>query len=185
MVADGEPQLRADAQRNRDAVLRSGQRLLERDGAEFSLEEAARLAGVGKGTLYRHFPTRDELIAAVLAQRFTELADEAEARRAASDAGEAVREWLRSFDRLPLRYRGLSARLGTALGDDGSAVATACAPMKERFTELLERAQAQGAVRTDVRASELLSVIASLPQQIAEPDGRGRILDLILRGLAP
>ena len=185
MTAPDSPRLRADARRNHDALLRAGEQLLERDGAGFSFEEAARLANVGKGTLYRRFASRDHLIAEVLARRFAELAREADELLDAADSGEAVRTWLRSFDRLPLRYRGLSARLGVALSGDGSAVGSACGPMKASFHALLVRSQADGRIRPDVRDSELLGVIASFPDQVRDEEGRARILEVILSGLGP
>ncbi|MCU1583210.1 MAG: TetR family transcriptional regulator [Microbacteriaceae bacterium] len=89
----------------RDALLAIGADLLAEDGANLPFEEVARVAVVGKGTLYRHFPTRDHLIAAVLRQRFDQLADEADELLISTSPSNAVNMWLRSFDRIPERFR--------------------------------------------------------------------------------
>lgn len=173
---------RADAQRNYDALLAIGADLLAEHGANLPFEEVARVAGVGKGTLYRHFPTRDHLIAAVLKQRFDQLADEAD-ELMVSSSSTAVNTWLRSFDRIPERFRGLSARVSESLADDSSAVSTACIPMKEAFARLIRKAQADQQVRDDVDPVELLGVVAALPAGLRDEDGSSRYIDVILRGL--
>jgi AcrR family transcriptional regulator len=174
---------RADAQRNYDALLTIGADLLAEHGASLPFEEVARVAGVGKGTLYRHFPTRDHLIAAVLRQRFDQLADEAVELARSSSPAEAVSAWLRSFDRIPERFRGLSARVGESLADDSSAVSTACIPMKEAFSRLISRAQAEHQIRAEVDPIELLGVVAALPATMRGPDGASRYIDVIVRGI--
>jgi AcrR family transcriptional regulator len=174
---------RADAQRNYDALLAIGADLLAEHGANLPFEEVARVAVVGKGTLYRHFPTRDHLIAAVLRQRFDQLADEADELLISTSPSNAVNMWLRSFDRIPERFRGLSARVGESLADDSSAVSTACIPMKEAFARLIHKAQADQQVRDDVDPVELLGVVAALPAGLRDEDGSSRYIDVILRGL--
>ena len=176
--------LRVDAQRNRSALLNAGAQLVAIYGAELPFEEVARAAGVGKGTLYRHFATRDHLIAAVLRERFDGLAAEAN-ELLDSGSAHAVETWLRSFDRVPTRFRGLGAMLSAALVDDASAVSTACIPMKVAFSRLLGRAQRDGTVRTNLHPVELLSVVAALPESVRNDDGSSRYLDVLLRGLRP
>ncbi len=175
---------RADAMRNRAALLAAGEALLARHGATMPFEDVAREAGVGKGTLYRHFPTRDHLVAALMEDRFDLLREEADALLTSEEPMEAVARWLRDFDRYPLRSRGLSVRVGEGLSDDTSAVSTACQPMKESFRRLLRRAQDAGLARDDVDVSELLTVIAALPRQFRDADGSSGFLDVILRGLS-
>jgi AcrR family transcriptional regulator len=175
--------LRVDAARNRDELVRIGAQLLASHGREFPFEEVAKAAGVGKGTLYRHFPTRDHLIAGVLQARFDDLAKEARVLVSHEHALDALEQWLRSFDRIPVKYRGLSARIGETLGERGSVVAEACGPMKEAFAKLVRRAQASGAIRAEVDPVELLSVVAALPQTVRNRDGSSRFLDVLLRGL--
>jgi AcrR family transcriptional regulator len=175
--------LRADARRNREDLLDAGRALVLAFGADLPFEEVARRAGVGKGTLYRHFPTRDHLLAALLEERFEALTKAAEAALVEADAHQALVGWLTDFDRLPHGLRGLSARLGQTLGDDASAVSQACAPMKVAFGALLARAQETGGIRRDVDPVGVLSVVASLPQQFRDESGGSDFLRLIIDGL--
>jgi AcrR family transcriptional regulator len=117
---------RADAQRNRDALVAAAAILFAQRGEATTFEDVARAAGVGKGTLYRHFPTRDHLVAAIMRIRFDELTRRADELNDWDDPVSAVETWLREFDQYPVRSRGLR-----------SAIATACLPMKSSFTRLL------------------------------------------------
>ncbi|MDH6170775.1 AcrR family transcriptional regulator [Variovorax boronicumulans] len=145
----------------------------------------SRAAGVGKGTLYRHFPTRDHVFAAVSRDRFSRLTAEAEALlQESGDAYAALQEWLRDYDRSAQQYRGLRAVVSAGIADEGSAIFADCGPMKVRAGTLLERAQEAERVRRDVDITELLSLIAALPEQFRDPDGSSRLLDVILRGIA-
>ncbi len=174
---------RADARRNRDALVAAAAILFAQQGEATTFEDVARAAGVGKGTLYRHFPTRDHLVAALVQIRFDELTRRADELNDSDDPGSAVDAWLREFDQYPVRSRGLRSTVGIGLADRGSAIATACLPMKRRFGQLLERAQSAGALRTDIDVTELLTVVASLPETFRDPEGRSPFLDVVLRGL--
>jgi AcrR family transcriptional regulator len=182
-ASHGPRALRSDARRNRDDLLEAGRALVLTFGAELPFEEVARRAGVGKGTLYRHFPTRDHLLAALLTERFQALTDRAEAALTESDPQDALVGWLAEFDRLPHGLRGLGARLGQTIGDDASAVSQACAPMKTAFGALLDRAQKAGHVRHDIDPVGVLSVVASLPQQFRDESGSSNYLPVIVDGL--
>ncbi|MES2170466.1 MAG: TetR/AcrR family transcriptional regulator [Actinomycetota bacterium] len=175
--------VRADARRNRDALLAAGRSLLGHESTGIAFEDVAVSAGVGKGTLYRHFPTREHLVAALLQERFDALALDAAFLLGDDDPLAAVDRWLRTYDRYPVSARGLGARFGEALADPRSAVSTACVPMKEGFTALLRRAQQAGLARQDVDVPELLTVIASLPRQSRDANGSSPFLDVILRGI--
>jgi AcrR family transcriptional regulator len=174
---------RADAQRNRDALIASAARLVQDQGSATTFEDIARDAGVGKGTLYRHFPTRDHLIAAIMQARFDELAARAEQLRGADDPRAAVDTWLREYDRHPIRSRGLGASVGEGLANDNSAISTACQPMKQSFCDLVERAQEAGTIRADVNVPELLTVVASFPEAFRNAEGSSPFLETVLRGL--
>src|ERR1700743_114630 len=133
--------MRADAQRNHDAILAAAKSVFAQAGTDAPMDDVARAAGVGKGTLYRRFPTREHLFAAILQGRVDELA--ASARRAvdAADAWRALSEWLELYDRCATEYPGMSARVAESLGDDGSAVGTLCGPMRNSFARLYEPAR--------------------------------------------
>ncbi|MFC4243202.1 TetR/AcrR family transcriptional regulator [Gryllotalpicola reticulitermitis] len=177
-----EPGIRADVRRNRAALLEAGRALFERDGADMVFEDVARSAGVGKGTLYRHFPTRDHLVAALLVATFEHLAEAADELREQREPWEAYASWLALFDRMPAPYRGLQARLVAALQDDASVIAVACQPMKDAFGRLFARVQEAGLVRADLRAADLLSVVSGLPQGLRTPDAPHPYLPVILDG---
>lgn len=155
---------RADAERNVKRLLEAGAQVFASTGTTLPLEEVARVAGVGKGTLYRHFPTREHLLAALLAATFADLADRASQLRAELEPMQAYEAWLAEFDRMPAGYRGLRSVLVEALGDDASVIATACGPMKEETARILADAQGAGMVREDITANDLLAVVAGLPE---------------------
>jgi AcrR family transcriptional regulator len=168
---------RADAQRNHDAVLAAAKAVFAQAGTDAPMEDVARATGVGKGTLYRRFPTREHLFAAILQERVDEL--DASARRAldAPDAWLALSEWLELYDRCATEYPGMSARVGESLGDDSSAVGTLCGPMKSSFARLFERARQEIPLRQDLTPTRLLSMVSALPKD----PGTGRTLEPCLR----
>jgi AcrR family transcriptional regulator len=177
--------LRADARRNALAVIAAARELFAEGGVDVPMEEIGKAAGVGKGTLYRHFPTRDHLFAAVSRDRFDRLAAEAEASLAeAGDSRAALIAWLRDFDRSAQEYRGLRGVVSVGIADEGSAIFTDCAQMKARAGGLLERAQEAGLIRADIDITELLSLVAALPDRFRDADGSSRLLEIVIRGIA-
>jgi AcrR family transcriptional regulator len=179
----GARALRADAQRNYDALLTAGRSVFARFGVDAPLEDVAREAGVGQGTLYRHFPTRDHLFVAILQERVDFLDAKARELLDAPDAWHALSEWLRLFDRSATEYGGMSARLGRVLADDGSPVATLCGPMKANFAHLFERAQQETPLRPDVTAIPLLAMISGLPKDPQSGTTLEPCLEVVLGGL--
>ena len=182
-MADSTAPMRADARRNYDALLDAAQMVVARDGANFTFEDVASSAGVGKGTLYRHFPTRDHLLAALLTTEFERLADAArDLHDQELEPWTAYVDWLQRFDALPGVYRGLQSRLATALQDDSSAIAQACVPMKSAFGGILARAQLEAGVRKDIKVPDLLAVIASLPADLRTVGEPHPYLSVVLEG---
>jgi AcrR family transcriptional regulator len=175
--------LRADARRNYDAVLAAGKSVFARFGVDAPFEDVAREAGVGRGTLYRHFPTRDHLFAAILQERVDFLDAKATELLNAPDAWEALSEWLRLYDQSATEYGGMSARLGSGLADDGSAIATLCGPMKANFAHLFERAKQETPLRPDVTAIPLLAMISGLPKDSQSGKTLDPCLEIVLSGL--
>ena len=145
---------RRDAQRNRERILASARTLLARDGLGASVEEITRQAGVGMGTLYRHFSTKEQLIDAVLEDAFAELVRVAEQAVAEADAWRGLTRFLEQALDLHAANRGLMDVLATR--DHGGTRARA---MRERMQpplrRLIERAQAQGVLRSDVVAEDV------------------------------
>ena len=175
---------RVDAQRNRARLLASARELLAAQGADVSLREVARAAGVGVGTLYRHFPTRDELIDAVLEDALTEFLDAAGAALEAGDAWAGFTGFLDEALRLQARNRGLRDVIET-----GTLGRERAAELRERIgaliAELVARAQAEGALRADFVAQDVAAILWS-GDRVLELGDAGlwrRHLGFILDGL--
>ena len=178
-----DPRMRADAVRNRAALLRAGRAVFRTRGADASVDDVAARAGVGKGTLYRHFPTKDHLIAAILQEHFDDLTANAERLLAEPDAMQAVAISLRDFDKGPAHFAGLRERMSALFADENSEISRTCGPMKQAFARLVERAQHEHLVRADVDSDDLLRLITSLPNAGRAPDGASPMLDIVLRGI--
>lgn len=156
--------LRADAQRNRARILAAAEDVFRERGAGASLEDVAKRAGVGIGTLYRRFASREELLAAAHCARFLALAATSRARSADLDPVEALRAYLEELVRDANWYRGLAAGLGTVL----QAGTPGCVAMSEEGSRLLQRAQEVGAVRPDILFKDLVCVATAILLAIDE-----------------
>ena len=175
--------MRADAQRNHDAVLAAAKAVFAQAGSDAPMEDVARVAGVGKGTLYRRFPTREHLFAAILQERVDELDACAQRALEAPDVWRALSEWLELYDRCATEYPGMSARVGQSLSDGTSAVATLCGPMKSSFARLFERAQPGVPLRPDLTATQLLTMVSALPKDPGTGQTPEPYLRVVLDGL--
>ncbi|WP_426592854.1 TetR/AcrR family transcriptional regulator [Cellulomonas sp. McL0617] len=185
-MTDARP-LRADAARNRDKILETAAEVFGDEGTDASLEEIARRAGVGVGTLYRHFPSRTVLVEQVYRHSVAELCDEVPHLAATLPPGDALETWLMGFVTYVGRKRGLATALRGALGDDASVVfADVHAQLKSAGDVLLVAAQDAGVVRTDVETMDVLravSGVCSATADAADPEKTRRVLRLLLDGL--
>lgn len=177
---------RADAARNRERLLRAAKAVFGAGGPNASLEAVAREAGVGIGTLYRHFPTREALFEAVYRHEVEQLVELAEQLAAHPAPVEALRQWLRANVAFVATKKGMVAAL--ALAAHGSTDLKAC--MSERLTAavggLMDRAVAAGELRTDVGPMDVLRMLVSLSYGSDAPDWQGnvmRLLDVFVDGL--
>jgi AcrR family transcriptional regulator len=179
--------MRADAHRNRERLLAAAQAAFVEHGIDASLEDVARRAEVGIGTLYRHFPTREALLEAVLRKRVEALRDQARELLAAPDAAEALEAWLRSLATTAGVYRGVPASLIKAMKDPGSELGALCAEMLATSGELLARAQRAGSVRPDADMAEvgaMLSAIAMVADGAPDPAGvTDHLVTILMDGL--
>ncbi|WP_030976170.1 TetR/AcrR family transcriptional regulator [Streptomyces sp. NRRL S-1824] len=178
IVAARRPR-RADARRNYDALLLAAREAFAAHGADASLEDIARRAGVGIGTLYRNFPSRTELFEAVYADEVHALcrvADEV----AAEPPWQALTTWLRRF----VDYMATKRAIREAM-DTQSAVFTSCrASMYEAGAPLLTRAQTAGEARADMTFDDLIRMVAGITgATYPEPDQRDHILKIALDGV--
>jgi AcrR family transcriptional regulator len=172
--------MRADARRNRDRLVSVASEVVAEQGAEASLEEIARRAGVGSATLHRHFPSRSALLDAVFAERVAVLCDLAANLPASLDAGEALVRWLRELVRHAVRNRGLATSLAQGTGESCHA------RIQEAGEMLVSRAKETGTIRTDATTGELLTLANGIALAAAEDeDLADRLLTLAVTGLAP
>ncbi|KUF17864.1 MULTISPECIES: TetR/AcrR family transcriptional regulator [Streptomyces] len=181
--------MRADARRNHQRLLSEARAAFAEHGTDTSLEDVARRAGVGIGTLYRHFPTRHALLSAVFEDAVCDLLTRSNALLDAPQPCAALVEWLRAIITHAGEYRGLARALMSASRDDSSALARCSRPMHEAGTGLLARAQESGAIREGVSIDDLLQLTNAIALAAEEspddPELADRLLTLTLRGLKP
>lgn len=154
--------MRADAKKNHDHLLVVASDVVYEQGVDASLRDVARRAGVGLGTLYRHFPTREALLEALLRASFDELAVQAAELKLSSSPGDALVVWLRDCAACARKYRGVVALMMAAIEDTESALHASCVEMRAAGTQLLTRAQAAGAARTDIDGTDLFALVGAL-----------------------
>ncbi|MFE6889028.1 TetR/AcrR family transcriptional regulator [Streptomyces sp. NPDC057694] len=183
----GARRLRADARRNYERLLATARTAFAEHGTGASLEDVARGAGVGIGTLYRHFPNRYALMSAVFEEAVTELLDRSRALLDAPQPCSALVAWLRDIITHAGEYRGLSRALMSASQDASSALAPCSTPMREAGQALLSRAQESGAVRGDVSITDLMqltnAIALAAEETPSDPGLADRLLNLTLRGI--
>jgi len=147
---------RADARRNRDHILETAEQFFSEHGVNGSLDAIAKQAGVGAGTLYRHFPTREALLAALLAARDDQLRRRLEEiRGGADDAASALGAWLEALSEWASVFDGLPEPLRAASATDASPLGLTCLGFITTTDELLLNAQREGSARPEVRGRDL------------------------------
>ncbi len=179
---------RADAQRNRQRVLEVADRLFAERGAAVALGEIAVVAGVGAGTVYRHFPTKDALMATVLDRRLVQLGERARAVGRELPPGEAFFVYLRYLAEQALENRVLCESLAVR-GDwtEPSKAAGRCV-VEGPVAELLERAQRVGAVRGDIDVRDVMALppaFVAMAMSIGSPERAQRMAAMLCEGLRP
>ncbi|MEV4756941.1 helix-turn-helix domain-containing protein [Micromonospora sp. NPDC049559] len=177
-------QMRADARRNRERLVAAAREAFTEHGPDAALDEIARRAGVGPGTLYRHFPNRESLLGAVYRGDIEALAEAAEELAAAHPPEEALGRWLGLQLEYARQKRGLTAALKSALAADGETLDWCRTTLRGALGMLLERAQAEGLIRPDVEPTELLRLVHAVAvASEPEPGQAERLLSFVLDGL--
>ena len=178
---------RADAQRNRERVLEAAKTVFSAGGPDASLEAVAREAGVGIGTLYRHFPTREALYEAVYRREVEQLGELAEALKSEGEPVEALRHWLRSNVEFVATKKGMAAALALAAnGPPSELTAFSFERLTKAVATLLDRAAASGEIRTDVGPEDLLRTLVGMCLLHDQPGWQAgviRMLDVLVDGL--
>lgn len=177
-------ELRADAKRNRDRLLAAADAAFSARGADTSLDDIARQAQVGIGTLYRHFPTREALLAATCDARLLSLAGKSRARATTSPGREALRSFLADLVLCTCVYRGLAAALKIVL-ESGSA---GCHATTAEGRRLLASAKRAGEIRRDVSFDDIVCMVAGIAMA-ASQDAKGtrrisKLVDMFVDGLS-
>jgi AcrR family transcriptional regulator len=153
---------RADARRNRERLLEAASVAFGERGTDASLEEIARSAGVGIGTLYRHFPTRDALMAEVFRRNVDELCDGADQLLAELPPDEALCEWMQRFVRYVAVKKGLATHLKSVISADSELFTYSHGRVTGTFEGLLQAAKNAGTIRSDVSADDLLHALSGI-----------------------
>jgi AcrR family transcriptional regulator len=190
-VADeGEPtavrKARADAQRNRLRLLEKAKAAFAEKGSDASLDEIARTAGVGIGTLYRHFPTRDALIAAVYRNETEQLVMAAARLAETHPPVTALREWLLLFVDYMATKQGMSEMLNSLVGGTSDLYAASGAKAKQAIAKLVDGAIASGEIRLAIDPLDLLRALAGVANISSGPDGKQaakRMVDILIAGI--
>lgn len=161
--------MRADARKNYDQLLAAAREIVARDGAGASMRDIARQAGVGFGTMYRHFPTREALLEALLRTGFDAMAARADDLEASSAPDEALVTWLRETIAAAHAYRGVTASMIAAIEDPRSALHGSCVAMRSAGARLLAQAQAAGLARNDIDGTDLFAFVGALAWLADQP----------------
>jgi AcrR family transcriptional regulator len=179
--------MRADARRNRTRVLEAAEAVFAAMGTSASTEAVARQAGVGIGTVFRHFPTKEALLEAILFDRLTKLAEEMESLDAAADPGAALFTLFTRMVDQSAAKRTYADALADAGLDPRIDMSQVGQRMRQALAALLTRAQRAGAVREDVGVTELIALVvgASRAAEHAgrDPDVQARTLRVVFDGL--
>jgi AcrR family transcriptional regulator len=175
--------LRADARRNRERVLKAARVCFAREGRDAQIDDIAKLAGVGVGTVYRHFPDKSALMEALLAERFAQFAEAGRAALEREDVWQAMRDWLFASGEAQAEDRALCDWVADSVGSERLYEILAETGLIQVDVDLVARAQAVGAIRADATANDISLIMCG----IAATSRRGmdwrRHLELALDGL--
>ncbi|MDQ3786294.1 MAG: TetR/AcrR family transcriptional regulator [Actinomycetota bacterium] len=177
--------MRADARRNYERIVATAREVFFEHGVDAPLDDIVKRAGVGAGTLYRHFPNREVLVEAVYRSEIEEIADQA--YLLAKDLGpeDALREWFRELIRFHTERAGLAAALKAAVDEDSETYRYCKQKLRDAAWALLEPAQAVGAVRGDIEAVDLMRLSHGIgaAAKYADDASRDRMLSVLMEGL--
>ena len=177
-------QLRADARQNHARLLAAASEAFAEHGADAPLEDIARRAGVGIGTLYRHFPTRLDLQAAAFRNQVSVLCGQAEDLLGEGPRGQAFFSWIKALAAYMTTKRGLSKALMEALGKDSEVMSTCWTAMRDITERTLAEVQEAGQIRSDVGPMDVMRLVHGVVSATEHaPDQTQRLLSIMLDGL--
>ncbi|CDR17045.1 TetR/AcrR family transcriptional regulator [Streptomyces iranensis] len=187
MARDPGRPLRADAQRNREKILSAAVRVFAEEGLDAHLERIAKEAGVGTGTLYRNFPTRELLIEAAYRNELARLCDAAPELLAALPPREALRVWLARFMDYANAKLGMADALRGVVASGVNPYAQSHEMIQDALSRLMDAAVAAGVIRSDIGATDMFAALTGIALASGKPEQReqaDRLLDLTLDGLS-
>jgi AcrR family transcriptional regulator len=177
---------RADGVRNRERVLEAAKIVFSAGGSDASLEAVAKRAGVGIGTLYRHFPTREALFEAVYRREVDQLSELAEQLRNAPEPVDALRRWLKANVELVATKKGMISALALAVQASSELYAYSFDRLTKAIRSLLDRAVAAGEIRADISPEDLLRALIGMCYLHDQPGWQStvlRLMDVFIDGL--
>jgi AcrR family transcriptional regulator len=178
--------LRADAQRNRERLLEVAARVFSQAGPDVTLEAIAKQAGVGIGTLYRHFPTREALVDAAYRNELARLCDSVDDLLHQLPPDQALRSWMDRFVDYMTTKRGMGDALRALIASGGDPFSHSRVQLNAAVTTLIDAGSTAGVVRTDVQPDDVLLSLSGISLATADPEQRqqaGRMLDLLMDAL--
>jgi AcrR family transcriptional regulator len=179
---------RSDAQRNRERILQVARQAFSHSGASASLDDIAKEAGVGPGTLYRHFPTREELLEAVYRSEMEKLAAAEEKFAKELPPAEALRAWLLLFVDYIAAKQLIAPALNALLGDPKKVFESSYTRIWEAIRALVKRAIKSGDIRKDLDPVDLLRALIGVANVATSPDWQQsarRLVDILIAGARP
>jgi AcrR family transcriptional regulator len=184
--APAEKTLRADAQRNREKLVKAAGLAFSQHGIDTSLEEIAERAGVGIGTLYRHFPTREHLVEVIYRREVEALCQAADDLAKKHPPDVALAEWMQRFVDYIAAKRGMANSLKLLLASNSEFFAEASGKIPAALQRLVDAAITQGSIRADIESSDLLQALSGIYGAPQTPDWRERsrrLVTLLMDGL--
>ncbi len=180
--------MRADAQRNRDRIVEVAREVFREKGYDASLDEVAKRAGVGPGTLYRHFPKRDDLLDAIMqswVDRVNEAADKVLAHE--GPPRDVLLAWFETYVELISLHKGGPAKITSALGDESSPIVTKCRTLTGATDRIVERLRDEDALRDPVDAVQMCRLVGGVAT-VADQGGLDRaavrpLLEVVADGM--
>jgi AcrR family transcriptional regulator len=179
--------MRADARRNYERIVATAREVFFEHGIEAPLDEIVKRAGIGAGTLYRHFPTRDVLVEAVYRQEIEIVAERARELAKELPPEEALAEWLRAMIRFHVERHDLTVALKAAIDEESDTFRYCKSALRDAAWVLLSQAQEAGIVRPDLEPVDLMRLSHGIGASAKHADeaGKERMLSVVLSGLRP
>ena len=177
--------MRADARRNYERIVATAREVFFEKGVDAPLDDIVKRAGVGAGTLYRHFPNREALIEAVYRSEIEEVADQSQELAHTLPPLEALREWIRGLVNFQTDRTGLTAAIKAVMDQDSETFQYCKHKLRDAASSLLVPAQATGAVRPDLDAIDLMRLSHGIgaAARYADEESRSRMISILLEGM--